>query len=104
MTRKRTSDNELVVSNTGAASVPARRKPAARTRNQRQAAPAESTLTSAAEPVTQAVAAAAEPAHEEIARLAYLYWEARGCQGGCAEEDWLRAEAELRTRATAAIA
>jgi hypothetical protein len=33
---------------------------------------------------------------EEIARLAHSYWEARGCQGGSAEEDWLRAERELR--------
>ena len=31
----------------------------------------------------------------EIARLAYSYWEARGCRGGSAEEDWLRAEREL---------
>jgi len=31
----------------------------------------------------------------EIARLAYSYWEARGCQGGSPEEDWLRAEREL---------
>jgi len=36
---------------------------------------------------------------EEIARLAYSYWEARGCQGGSADEDWLRAEEELRARA-----
>jgi hypothetical protein len=33
---------------------------------------------------------------EAIAQLAYLYWEARGCQGGSADEDWLRAEQELR--------
>lgn len=32
---------------------------------------------------------------EAIARLAYSYWEARGCCGGSAEEDWLRAEREL---------
>ena len=32
---------------------------------------------------------------QEIARLAYSYWEARGCKGGSAEEDWLRAEREL---------
>jgi hypothetical protein len=31
-----------------------------------------------------------------IAQLAYLYWEARGCQGGSPDEDWLRAERELR--------
>lgn len=29
---------------------------------------------------------------EEIARLAYSYWEARGFQGGSPEEDWCRAE------------
>ena len=33
---------------------------------------------------------------EAIAQLAYLYWEARGCQGGSPDEDWLRAEQELR--------
>jgi hypothetical protein len=34
---------------------------------------------------------------EAIARLAYSYWEARGFAGGSAEEDWLRAEEEIRT-------
>ena len=33
---------------------------------------------------------------EQIAVLAYSYWEARGYQGGSQEEDWLRAERELR--------
>lgn len=33
--------------------------------------------------------------HEDVARLAYSYWEARGFQGGSAENDWLRAEGEL---------
>jgi hypothetical protein len=46
--------------------------------------------------------AAASPApvseSEEIARLAYSYWEARGGQGGSPEEDWARAEQEFRTR------
>lgn len=32
---------------------------------------------------------------EEIARLAYSYWEAAGYPSGSAEEDWLRAEREL---------
>lgn len=36
------------------------------------------------------------PEPEEIARLAYSYWEGRGRQGGSAEEDWNRAEQELR--------
>ena len=35
------------------------------------------------------------PTHEEIAALAYSYWEARGCMHGYALEDWLRAEREL---------
>jgi len=33
---------------------------------------------------------------EDIARLAYSYWERRGYQGGHPEEDWLRAERELQ--------
>jgi hypothetical protein len=36
------------------------------------------------------------PSHEEIAALAYSYWEKRGFQGGSALEDWLRAERELK--------
>jgi hypothetical protein len=38
--------------------------------------------------------------HDEIAILAYSYWEERG-GGGSAEEDWLRAEEELRNRRSA---
>jgi hypothetical protein len=34
--------------------------------------------------------------HEDIARLAYSYWEGRGYQDGRPEEDWLRAERELQ--------
>ena len=34
--------------------------------------------------------------HEEIARLAYSYWEARQSPHGSAEDDWFRAERELR--------
>ena len=37
-------------------------------------------------------------AHDEIAKLAFSYWEARGCQGGSPEEDWARAEQEVRSR------
>ena len=33
---------------------------------------------------------------EAVARLAYSYWEARGFVGGSPEEDWLRAEREIR--------
>jgi len=33
---------------------------------------------------------------EAVARLAYFYWEDRGCQNNSPEEDWFRAEAEVR--------
>ena len=36
--------------------------------------------------------------HKKIARLAYAYWEARGCPHDSPEEDWFRAEEELRRR------
>ncbi len=36
--------------------------------------------------------------HEQIALLAYSYWEARGRQGGSPEDDWFRAEQEIRFR------
>lgn len=35
------------------------------------------------------------PTHEEIAMLAYRFWEARGRPQGSGVEDWLRAEREL---------
>jgi hypothetical protein len=36
--------------------------------------------------------------HEQIASLAYSYWQDRGFQGGSPEEDWHRAERELKSR------
>jgi hypothetical protein len=41
---------------------------------------------------------AASPSHEEIAHLAYTYWEVRGHPHGSAQEDWFRAERELLRR------
>jgi hypothetical protein len=38
---------------------------------------------------------------EEIAMLAFSYWETRGYQGGTPEDDWFRAESELRERVPA---
>lgn len=35
---------------------------------------------------------------EEIARVAYALWEERGRTHGSHEEDWRRAEAEVRRR------
>jgi hypothetical protein len=105
MKRKRTSETDLVVSATGA-TAPARRNIATRPRAKRAAEPLAPLVPAAAEQETVAPLVDAPvlstvyvPTNEEIARLAYSYWEARGCQGGCPEEDWLRAEDELRNRA-----
>jgi hypothetical protein len=40
---------------------------------------------------------------DAIARIAYGYWEARGCQGGSAVEDWARAEQEFEQRTSAIV-
>ena len=86
MPRKRISENDLVVS----AAAPPRRKPASTKRAKHSASPAEKP----SEPAATAPVCAPSP--DEIARLAYSYWEARGYAGGSSEEDWLRAEMELR--------
>lgn len=41
-----------------------------------------------------------EPTTEEIAALAYQLWIERGSPHGSHEEDWHRAEAQLRSRQT----
>lgn len=47
-----------------------------------------------------AVSQSPSPSFDDIAQLAYSYWESRGYQGGSSEEDWLRAERELRVSVT----
>jgi hypothetical protein len=56
--------------------------------------------TSRPEPASEAVSEPVPEAisEDEIARLAHSYWEARGGKGGSAEEDWLRAERELKAK------
>jgi Protein of unknown function (DUF2934) len=44
-----------------------------------------------------ASAAAVQPSREEIARLAEKFWMERGRPEGSPEQDWLRAEHELKT-------
>lgn len=48
------------------------------------------------------VAFDSESYHEAIARLAYHFWEERGRAGGSPEDDWHRAEAEVRRTVLAA--
>ena len=74
-----------------------RKRPSAgttRPRSRKRAEPPEAPVSVSAETVRPNP----EAAHEDIARLAYCYWEARGRQGGSPEADWLRAEQELKSR------
>ena len=52
--------------------------------------------TAAKKAPAKAAAHAAEPTHAEIARLAHRFWEERGGKHGNHEDDWARAERELR--------
>jgi hypothetical protein len=38
--------------------------------------------------------------HEQVAQLAHQYWTERGHQHGQHEDDWYRAEQELRAKAS----
>jgi hypothetical protein len=40
------------------------------------------------------------PSHEQIAELARKYWAERGYTDGQHEQDWFRAEQELRAKAS----
>lgn len=60
---------------------------------------AKHSKTMSVEPAVVAAPANMENPTEAIARIAYSYWEARGCQGGSAIEDWVRAEHEYRQHA-----
>lgn len=54
----------------------------------------------AADLVVESAVSFPAPAYEQIALLAYQYWQERGCPDGSPEEDWLRAEADLRKEPT----
>jgi len=40
------------------------------------------------------------PSHDQVAQLAHRYWNERGQQHGHHVEDWLRAEHDLRGKAS----
>ena len=111
MARKRTSEREPVVSS-GMAAAPVRRKTTSSTHAKHAATQPETQAVTrvkraaktAADPTVKITAAFAEPTREEVAALAYSYWESRGCQGGTPHEDWVRAELELLARIRSARA
>ena len=92
MATKRSASSESV--STGAVTKRAKSPVTRKHRNSAAAERVESaTVPSSNPPAIEAYS----PAFDEIAQLAYSYWEARGYQGGSPEEDWLRAEQELRS-------
>jgi hypothetical protein len=64
----------------------------------RTTAAKHSTTKKAAPEATAEAPATIVISREAIAEQAYLYWEARGCQGGDPVSDWTRAEEELKQR------
>lgn len=51
-------------------------------------------------PTTPPKNGSVRPTHEQIAELARKYWAQRGYTEGHHEEDWFRAEKELRAKAS----
>lgn len=103
MARKRNPENDLVATPRAAASRPRRTTTAARPKRSPTTADTTKAPALNSEVSSAPSAAGREPSHEEIRALAHSYWLARGCQGGSPEEDWRRAEEELRLQALVAV-
>lgn len=102
MPRKTSPEKDPISSPASPAAARSRRAATSRTQHPAKAADSPAMPDRDQETPARAEAAVAvdrELSHEQIARLAYALWEARGCQYGNPEEDWLRAEQELRGRA-----
>ena len=102
MPKKKTTASEPLVSSGAAPArtrkhAPAKRTAAAAVESSLSTEPTAITATDAEITLTHIVVAS-----DEIAKLAYSYWEARGYQGGSPEEDWLRAEQELNAKVSSA--
>lgn len=81
------------------AAAPARHKSATPKRSSNSPVPEIEPSVVPVEPVAEMLSPDTPVAsYQEIARLAYTYWEARGCQGGSPEQDWQRAEQELSAK------
>jgi hypothetical protein len=63
-------------------------------------APAKPRKTAAKKEAVAVAPKTTMPSREEIEKLAQKYWAQRGFQDGYAEQDWFRAEQELRQKAS----
>lgn len=102
MARKKSADQQPFVSEGAAAAAPAparSTRPNTVTHKHKKATPVAQPVEGATvQDAAEVKPTAAAPSHEEIATLAYLYWESRGFEGGSPEDDWFRAERELLSR------
>ena len=103
MTKKRNTTSDPILSGGAAPARPRKHTPAKRTAEPVvESSPSTHTTTqlaaldAAVNPSNPVVTEDSTSDANAIAQLAYSYWEARGYQGGSPEEDWLRAEKELR--------
>jgi hypothetical protein len=99
MARKKSADQQAFSAETAPATA---RTPRANTVTHKHKKATPVAQSAEAQPVAEPVQPpaadvkpAVAPSHEEIAILAYHYWELRGCPFGSPEEDWFRAEREL---------
>ena len=98
MPKKKTTASEPIVSG-GAAPVRARKHaPAKRTTATAVESSPSINPTDPTNLEVQTSSSYSAVTFDDVAKLAYSYWEARGFQGGCPEEDWLRAEQELNAK------
>ena len=68
------------------------------TQSKPRKAPAKKATTNKVESIQRSNASG--PSHNQIADLARKYWAERGYKDGHHEEDWFRAEQELRGKAS----
>jgi hypothetical protein len=110
MSRKKIAEQEPGVPMAGAAGAAVVKAPAKNASGNKARAPRASAnavthkhkktvVAVQAEPASPSVHfSSAKPTSDDVAKLAYSYWEARGYQHGSQDEDWLRAERELGLR------
>ena len=72
----------------------------AETVNKKTKAPAKPRAKAAKTSPVAEITAPPAPTREQIAQLAHRFWAERGWHHGSAEQDWLRAERELRGMAS----